>query len=280
MIGIIGGSGLYNVDEINIIDEVEVKTPFGEPSDRYVVAEYNGKRAVFLPRHGKGHKFPPHLINYRANIWGFRKLGVNKILSISAVGGINPLLKPGDFVISDQFLDFTKVRPVTFYEGIYTIVDETDNRNDLVNEYMKNERVVHIDVTEPFCPIMTKTLASICEEKNFRYHQNGTYAATEGPRLETAAEIKMLSKLGADIVGMTLVPEIVLARELAMHFSAVSIVTNLAAGISKERLTSDEVIEMMTKKNKDIQQVVLDFIQKVPEHFDCNCEDVLKGAAI
>ncbi len=280
MLGVIGGSGLYQVDDIKIIDEIELRTPYGEPSDRYIYAEYKGKKVFFLPRHGKGHKYPPHLINYRANIWGFRKLGVDKILSISAVGGINPLLQPGDFVISDQFIDFTKVRPVTFYEGIYTIYDEGDFKGDLVDEYLKNDRVVHIDVTEPFCPSMRKTLFEIMEEKGFRYHKQGTYAATEGPRLETAAEIKALQRLGADIVGMTLVPEIVLAREVAMHFASVNVVTNLAAGISKERLTSDEVIQMMNQKNEDIKQVVLRFIEKLPDNLDCQCQDVLNGAAI
>ncbi|NPA53688.1 MAG: S-methyl-5'-thioadenosine phosphorylase [Aquificae bacterium] len=280
MLGIIGGSGLYQVEGIKVLEELEVKTPYGEPSDKYIYAEYKGKKVIFLPRHGKKHKFPPHLINYRANLWGFRKLGVNKILSISAVGGINPLLQPGDFVISDQFIDFTKVRPVTFYEGIYTIYDEADFKGDLVDEYMKNDRVVHIDVTEPFCPVMRKTLFNIMEEKKFRYHKQGTYAATEGPRLETAAEIKALQRLGADIVGMTLVPEIVLARELAMHFASINVVTNLAAGISKERLTSDEVIQMMHQKNEDIKQIVLSFVEKIPKEFNCLCSKVLEGAAI
>jgi len=280
MLGIIGGSGLYQVDKIQILDELDIKTPYGEPSDRYILAEYKGKKVVFLPRHGRGHKYPPHLINYRANIWGFRKIGVDRILSISAVGGINPLLQPGDFVVSDQFIDFTKVRPVTFYEGVYTIYDETDNRNDLVDDYLKNEKVVHIDVTEPFCPEMRNIIFEVMEEKGFRYHRQGTYAATEGPRLETAAEIKALKNLGADVVGMTLVPEIVLARELSMHFSSINVVTNLAAGISKYRLTSDEVIQMMNQKNEDIKDVVLSFIEKLPENLKCSCGDVLEGAAI
>jgi len=280
LLGIIGGSGLYEIEGLKVIEEVEVRTPFGEPSDKYIVTEYKNRKVVFLPRHGKGHKFPPHLINYRANLWGFRKLGVNKILSISAVGGINSLLKPGDFVISDQFLDFTKVRPVTFYEGIYTITDPEDKNDDLVKEYLENERVVHIDVTEPFCKDVRRTLAKVCEDKNYRYHFSGTYAAMEGPRLETSAEIKALKILGADIVGMTLVPEIVLARELNMHFASISVITNLAAGITGERLTSEEVIEMMEQKNEDLKQIIISFIENLPEKFSCNCEDVLKGAAI
>ena len=280
MVGIIGGSGLYEIEGLKLIEEVDVMTPFGEPSDKYIITEYKDKRVIFLPRHGKGHKYPPHLINYRANLWGFRKLGVNKILSISAVGGINSLLKPGDFVISDQFLDFTKVRPVTFYEGIYTITDLEDKNNDLVKEYMENERVVHIDVTEPFCKDMRNTLALVCEENNYRYHFSGTYAAMEGPRLETSAEIRALKTLGADIVGMTLVPEIVLARELNMHFASISVITNLAAGITGERLTSEEVIEMMKQKNEDLKKIIISFVENLPSEFSCNCEEVLEGAAI
>ena len=280
MLGILGGSGLYDIDGLDIIEERIINTPYGEPSDRFVIADYKGKKAVFLPRHGKGHKYPPHLINYRANLWGFRKLGVKKILSVSAVGGINPLLRAGDFVIADQFIDFTKVRPVTFYEGAYTIVDEDDPNDDLVKEYLNNDRVVHIDVTEPFCPVMRNLLKKILSETVVRFHGKGTYAATEGPRLETSAEIQALSRLGADIVGMTLVPEIVLARELSMHFASLNVVTNLAAGISGERLTSDEVIQMMKEKNMTIKKIILRFIEDLPEKFDCSCEDVLKGAAI
>jgi 5'-methylthioadenosine phosphorylase len=279
VLGIIGGSGLYQIDGIKILDEIAIKTPFGEPSDKYIFTEYKGRKVVFLPRHGKGHKYPPHLINFRANIWGFRKLGVNKILSITAAGGINPNLKPGDFVISDQFIDFTKSRVQTFYEGIYSKNDDTEIKDE-VSEFLNNKRVVHIDVTDPFCPEMRDVLIKVCDKNNFPFHQRGVYAATEGPRLETPAEIKFLRLIGADIVGMTLVPEIVLARELKMHFASISVVTNLAAGISQNRLTSDEVVEMMKEKNEQIKTVVLDFIENIPERFNCKCENVLKGAAI
>ncbi len=280
MLGVIGGSGLYEVDGVEVLEEVEVKTPWGKPSDKYILTQIEGKKVVFLPRHGRGHKFPPHLINFRANLWGFRKLGVNKILSVNAVGGINPLLKAGDFVLSNQFLDFTKSRQSTFYEGTYSKFDEEDTKNDLVNQYLKDKRVVHIDVSEPFCPELQKSLQNTLEKLGYNYLSNATYAATEGPRLETAAEIKALSTLGADIVGMTLVPEIVLARELAMHFVSLSVVTNLAAGISKDRLTSDEVIEMMKQRNEDLKEVILDFAKNLPDTYSCECEKVLEGAAI
>ncbi|NPA58818.1 MAG: S-methyl-5'-thioadenosine phosphorylase [Aquificae bacterium] len=280
MLGILGGSGLYNIDGLKILEEKKVMTPYGEPSDSYIIAEYGGRKVVFLPRHGRGHRYPPHLINYRANLWGFRKLGVDRILSVSAVGGINPLLQAGDFVITDQFIDFTKVRPNTFYEGEYTIRDGTDDREDLVNRYLSEDRVVHVDMTQPFCPVMRSLLGSIMEEKGYRYHRKGTYVATEGPRLETPAEIRAFGLLGGDVVGMTLVPEVVLARELAIHFASVNVVTNLAAGISGEKLTSDEVIEMMRAKTEELKQVILSFIQKIPEKLECGCDTVLEGAAI
>ncbi len=279
MLGIIGGSGLYQIDGLEILDEIKVDTPFGEPSEKYILAEYNGKKAIFLPRHGKGHKYPPHLINYRANIWGFRKLNVDRILSISAVGGINPLLKPGDFVISKQFLDFTTSRIKTFYEGVLSKNDDTDI-NDDVKDFLNNKRVVHIDVTNPFCSHMSKIISSILEENNFRYHENITYVATEGPRLETTAEIRMFKILGGDVVGMTLIPEVILARELNIHFVSLNVITNPAAGTSDSRLTSDEVVEMMRKKTENIKKIILDFIDKSDTVLKCNCEEVLKGAAI
>ncbi len=280
MLGVIGGSGLYQIEGLKLIDEIEIETPWGKPSDKYIITEYKGKKIVFLPRHGRGHLYPPHLINYRANIWGFRKLGIDKILSISAVGGINPVLNPGDFVISSQFLDFTKTRPFTFFEGVNTKIDINDKSDDLVNIYMKNKNVVHIDVSDPFCPVLRNSLENSLSKLGFRYHKNATYAATEGPRLETVAEIKALSLLGADIVGMTLVPEVVLAKEINMHFASVSIITNLAAGIKGEKLTSEEVIEMMEKKNEEIKKLILDFVENLPEEYNCECPYSLEGAAI
>lgn len=279
MLGVIGGSGLYKIEGLKLIDEVELNTPWGKPSDKYIITEYKGNKIIFLPRHGRGHLYPPHLINYRANIWGFRKLEVNKILSVSAVGGINENYKPGDFVISYQFLDFTKTRASTFFEGIYTKEDDYI-KDDLVSQYLKDKRVVHIDVSDPFCPELRNSLENSLKKLGFSYHKNGVYVATEGPRLETAAEIKALKTLGADIVGMTLVPEIVLARELGMHFVSVSVVTNLAAGIKGEKLTSEEVIEMMERKTEEIKKLILDFSENLPTNFKCDCQSSLEGAAI
>ena len=169
-IGIIGGSGLYEIRGLTIKNRRTLTTPFGKPSEKYLIAKMGNKEIIFLPRHGKHHNIPPHMINYRANIWGFKKLGVERILSISAVGGINKGFKPGDIVILDQILDMTKNRKSTFYEG-------------------KNG-VVHVDFTEPFCPEVRKILLKAGKRIKVSLRNGGTYVAVEGPRLETSSEIK------------------------------------------------------------------------------------------
>ncbi len=277
MLGIIGGSGIYKLEGIKIIEEREIKTPFGKPSSPVVIAEIGGKRVVFLARHGIGHKYPPHFIPYRANLWALREVQVKRILGISAVGGINKLLLPGDFVVVDDFLDFTKSRKSTFYEGIYS--PDVDG-NDEVARLLNEKKVVHIDVTQAYCPQMRKVLIEVLEKKGFRYHKKGVYACTEGPRFETPAEIKMLEKLGADIVGMTGYPEVVLARELTMCYTSLCVVANPAAGIAGYRLTSDEVINLMKQKEKEIKEIVVEFIKKLPEERTCGCEKVLEGAEV
>jgi len=277
MLGIIGGSGIYELEGIKVLEEVELKTPFGEPSSPIVVAEVEGKKVAFLARHGRGHKYPPHLVPYRANLWAFREIGVNRVLGIGAVGGINKLLLPGDFVVIDDFLDFTKSRKSTFYEGMYSpSVEGRDEVARLLNE----KKVVHIDLSQAYCPQMRETLIKVLEEKGFRHHKKGVYACTEGPRFETPAEIKMLEKLGADVVGMTGYPEVVLARELTMCYASLCVVANPAAGIAGYRLTSEEVINLMKEKEEEIKEVIVEFIKRLPEERSCGCDKVLEGAEV
>jgi len=214
MIGVIGGSGLYEFEGVKLVDEVYICTPFGTPSDRYI-----------------------------------------------------------------QFIDFTKGREYTFYEGEFSKDDDT-GRDDLISEYLDNRRVVHIDVSDPFCSHMKKTAEIVFKKNRLRFLKGATYVSTEGPRLETSAEIRAFSSIGADIVGMTLVPEVILARELNIHFLSVSVVTNPAAGIKGERLTSKEVIEMMKQKNEEIKRFLVDFVSELPDKLACNCEEVLLDAAI
>ncbi len=259
-IGVIAGSGLYEIEGLTIKREKRVTTPFGKPSGQYVIGEIGGSEIIFLPRHGRHHDIPPHMINYRANIWGFKKLGVARILSISAAGGIKRGLRPGDIVISDQILDMTRSRDATFYEG--------------------KEGVVHIDFTEPFCPELRKIVLKAGRRINVSLKNGGTYVAVQGPRLETASEIRSFGLLGGDIVGMTGMPEASLARELEICYTGISVVANYAAGIRKKKLTVPEVMEAMKETTERLRGLLKETFSLVPEERKCPCPDALKEARI
>lgn len=259
-IGVIGGSGLYEIKGFVLKKRKAVTTPFGKPSDQYLSGEMGGTEVIFLPRHGKHHNIPPHNINYRANIWGFKKLGVDRILSISAVGGIKKGLKPGDIVILDQILDMTRNRKSTFYDG--------------------QDGVVHVDFTDPFCPELQKALNKAGKRVNVSLKNGGTYVAVEGPRLETAAEIKSFGILGGDVVGMTGMPEASLARELEICYSGLSVVANYAAGISKRKLTVAEVMEAMKASTENIKRLLKETFKLIPDERKCQCKEALKQSKI
>jgi len=254
-IAIIGGTGLYDPRILDNVREEKIVTPYGEVN--YKVGDFQGRPIAFIPRHGSQHSIPPHLINYRANIWAMKKIGVTNIIATTAVGSLNMDMKPGDFVLVDQFLDFVKNRVTTFYEG--------------------GERgVVHVDVTEPYCPSLRKVLIEAARKTGIAVHEKGTYVCTEGPRFETPAEIKAFAKLGGDLVGMTNVPEVVLAREAEMCYSTVSMVTNFAAGISPEPLTHSEVLETMKANTENIKALVMAAISMIDPSADCPCRHALK----
>lgn len=259
-IGVIGGSGLYEIKGFTLKKKRTVSTPYGKPSGQYLMGEIDGTEVIFLPRHGKHHDIPPHMINYRANIWGFKKLGVDRILSISAVGGIKKGIKPGDIVISDQVLDMTKNRRSTFYDG--------------------KEGVFHIDFTEPYCNELRKVLLTAGRKIRLSLKNGGTYVAVEGPRLETASEIRSFGILGGDIVGMTGMPETSLARELELCYAGISVVANYAAGISKRKLTVAEVMEAMKGATENIKRLLEKSFSLIPQKRACPCRDALKEAKI
>ncbi len=259
-VAVIGGSGVYALDFIEGAETRTVATPYGE-SPEIVLGVVGKRRVAFMPRHGKGHTSPPHLINYRANVWALRELGVKRVLATTAAGSLNPDFKPGELVLLDQFIDLTKSRPTTFYEG-------------------GEAGVVHVDVTEPYCPELRELLVKTGEKLKLDLHPEGTYICTEGPRFETAAEIKMARSLGGDLVGMTNVPECVLARELEICYSAVSVVTNFAAGISKEKLTHAEVAELMGENIGRVMKLMSAAISEIPEKRGCKCGEALKGAKV
>lgn len=253
-IAIIGGTGLYDPRILRNVSGEKVATPYGEVE--YKVGEYAGEAVAFIPRHGSKHSIPPHLINYRANIWAMKKIGVQCIIATTAVGSLNPAMAPGHFVLTDQFLDFTKNRVTTFYEG--------------------GERgVVHVDVTEPYCPSLRAVLLAAAKENGIAVHDRGTYVCAEGPRFETPAEIKAYALLGGDIVGMTNVPEVVLAREAEMCYATVSMVTNFAAGISPQPLTHGEVLDAMRVNMENIKTLVMAAIGRIDPAADCACRRAL-----
>lgn len=254
-IAVIGGTGVYDPGMLKQVYTKEISTPYG--SVRYTAGEYAGQEVAFLPRHGSKHSIPPHLINYRANIWALKKLGVENIIATTAVGSLNIAMKPGDFVLVDQFLDFTKNRVNTFYEG--------------------GERgVVHVDLTTPYCPSLRQIVTAAANELQISIHNQGVYVCTEGPRFETPAEIKMFARLGGDLVGMTNVPEAVLAREAEICYSTVSMVTNYAAGISPQALTHSEVLETMAANADNIQKLIMKSVGLLESiSHDCHCRTAL-----
>lgn len=259
MIGIIGGSGLYEMPGFKEKERRKVQTPFGEPSDEYIIGHIGERDVVFLSRHSQRHNIPPHRVNYRANIWGLRKLGVERVIAVNAVGGINSSYVPGDLVLPDQIIDFTKCRAATFYEG---------------------GDVFHLDFTEPYCPELRMMFQDVSAGAGLKLINSGTYVCTEGPRLETAAEIRLFRMIGADLVGMTGMPESILSRELELCYAAVMVVTNLAAGLSGKKLTTTEVLETMRLSMERVKTLISRVIAEIQPKRGCPCKDALKGAGM
>lgn len=256
-IGIIGGSGLSESEVKK--NSISVETPFGVPSSSYEVEYIDNKEILFLRRHGKNHSIPPHKVNYRANIWGFNELSVNRIFGVFAVGSLHENIPPGIIVIPDQIIDFTQgMRENTFYDG---------------------PKVVHIDFTNPFCEEMRNYLIETANDMGIEIIKNGTYICINGPRLETAAEIKFYRSIGAEIIGMTLMPEASLAKELALCYAAVCVVVNYAAGISQNPLTVKEVVENMNKSLETIRLLIKKTTKALPHERNCYCKNVLKDAS-
>ncbi len=254
-IAIIGGTGVYDPALLDDIREENVKTRFGEV--KVLVGNYKGEELAFIPRHGADHSVAPHLINYRANIMALKQLGVNSIIATAAVGSLLLDFKPGEYVLADQFLDFTKVRKNTFFEG-------------------GEDGVVHCDMTVPYCPDLRAAIQKAGAEKGLVVHNGGTYVCTEGPRFETAAEIEMFKQLGGQVIGMTSVPEVCLARELGICYANISIVTNFAAGIAPGILTHAEVVEMMQGSIHHIRHLIMESVKYIPQERSCDCRQILQ----
>lgn len=222
-LAIIGGTGLTKLKDLEISRREVMHTPFGEPSGPLTIGQYHGHEVMFLPRHGAQHTIPPHQVNYRANLWALKHAGVDTVIAIAAVGGITPEMAPGRIAIPDQIIDYTWSRFHTFFEG-----DGTDG-------------VTHVDMTYPYSDEVRQTLIRASRALGLDAVERGTYAATQGPRLETAAEIDRLERDGCDLVGMTGMPETALARELGLRYACCAVVANWAAGRSGDVITMEEI---------------------------------------
>ncbi|MFA6661787.1 MAG: S-methyl-5'-thioadenosine phosphorylase [Bacilli bacterium] len=255
-LAVIGGTGIYQAEMLENVKKVDMETRYGKAN--LLVGTCQGREVVFLTRHGKGHSVPPHLINYRANIQALKSIGVEKIIATAAVGSLNKEMAPRDFVLIDQFLDFTKTRKNTFFEGRF-------------------RGVAHVDVTEPYCLGIRKFLYEKAEELGIKVHQGGCYVCTEGPRFETTAEIKMFKQWGGDVVGMTSVPEVVLAREAGICYATVCMVTNYAAGISPHLLTHAEVLDVTQQMNKNMSRLLMSALAEIPLEKECACAEGVTG---
>ncbi|MDY6991463.1 MAG: S-methyl-5'-thioinosine phosphorylase [Pseudomonadota bacterium] len=236
-LAIIGGTGLTELEGLEITHRQMLTTPYGEISSPIVYGTYADQSVIFLARHGARHTIPPHKINYRANIWGLKELGVNTVIACAAVGGIHPEFLAGDIVIPHQLIDYTSNRANTFFENELT-------------------QVTHIDFTHPYCDSLRQQLLATQKQLPCRLHSFGVYAATQGPRLETAAEIDKMARDGCDIVGMTGMPEAALARELGLCYATCAIVANPAAGRGAGEISMAHIETTLTQGMQHVRQVL------------------------
>ncbi|RZU52219.1 5'-methylthioadenosine phosphorylase [Krasilnikovia cinnamomea] len=253
-VGVIGGSGLYAL--LDDATEHEVSTPYGSPSDKITVAEVGGRRVAFLPRHGRDHRFPPHKIPYRANLWALRSMGVRQIIAPCAVGGLRPELGPGTFVVPDQLIDRTSGREQTYYDT----------------------GAVHVSFADPYCPQGRRAVLAAGARQGIEAVDGGTVVVVQGPRFSTRAESRWFSAIGGTIVNMTAHPEAVLARELALCYSSIALVTDLDAGVEGDHgVTMEEVFSVFSANTARLRDVLLEAVATLPTERTCACAGTLDG---
>jgi len=260
-IGIIGGSGLYKIEGIKNIKEIAVTTPFGKPSDKFIIGKLEGKEVVFFPRHGRGHRTSPSEINYRANIFGMKKLGVERIISVTACGSLKEEFKPLDFVVVDQFVDRTNhARNMTFFEGGI---------------------VAHIVFAHPVCQDLAKVVYDTGTGLSLNMHKGGTYINMEGPAFSTLAESNLYRSWGMDVIGMTNMPEAKLAREAEICYSTLACVTDYDCWHPQhESVTIDMIIQNLLKNVDNAKRLLSAVIKNISPQRNCACKDTLKYAII
>ena len=252
-VAIVGGTGLYEL--IENAEEVEMDTPFGKPSDSILVGEINGVEVAFLPRHGRGHIHSPTNVPYRANVYALKKLGVERIVSVCAVGSLKEEIKPLDVVIPDQIYDKTKFRPSTFFEDV----------------------VVHVSFAEPFCPELRELAIEVLRDLGYEFHERGTYVCIEGPQFSTKAESYVHRSLGFDVIGMTALPEAKLAREAEICYLTIAIVTDYDVWKEQE-VDVSTVLENMAKGEEKVRNILRRLIPRIPEERSCPCKSALEFA--
>lgn len=256
-IGVIGGTGVYDPKLLKNAEEIKVETKFGSPSDLITIGELEGRKIAFINRHGKGHTIPPHKVNYRANIWAMKELGVKRILAPAAVGSLKEEYKPGDIVILDQFIDFTKKRDYTFYDG---------------------GKVYHVSLADPFCDELRNALIDIGNSQKLPIHEKGTYVCIEGSRFSTRAESKMFRGV-ADVIGMTLVPECVLAREAEICYASIATVSDFDVWAEKP-VSWEEIVRTMKENIEKVRNLLTETVSKIPVDRKCKCGEALKDACV
>ncbi len=259
-IGIIGGSGLYSMAGLTNPREVHVKTPFGDPSDAIIIGTLEGKRVAFLARHGRGHVFSPSEINYRANICAMKMLGVERIISVSAVGSLRDDLPPLDFLIPDQFFDRTRGRVATFFGGGI---------------------VAHVGFDKPTCTHLSAHIAEACDRAGVKAHRGGTYVCMEGPQFSTLAESNTYRQLRFDVIGMTNLTEAKLAREAELCYATIAMVTDYDCWHPQhDAVTLSEIIENLNRNTSNVQRVLHEAVAELPDNRACKCGAALAHAVL
>ncbi|MBE3578090.1 MAG: S-methyl-5'-thioadenosine phosphorylase [Limnochordales bacterium] len=244
-IGIFGGSGFYQL--LENAREIWVETPYGAPSDRIAVGELAGRQVAFLPRHGKDHRYPPHRINYRANLWAMKELGVTRIIGPCAAGSLQPHIKPGDFVFCDQFVNRTWGREDTFCEGPI---------------------VTHVSAADPYCAEMRQVAQEAARALGYRYHERGTVVVIQGPRFSTRAESREFRQHGWEVINMTQYPEVILARELGICYLNISLITDHDVGVEDEPgvnpVSHEEVLRVFAANNERLKHLLAEVVRRLP----------------
>lgn len=256
-IGVFGGSGFYSLLEDPV--ELKVDTPYGAPSSTVMLGQLGGRSVAFLPRHGMQHQLPPHMINYRANVWAMKELGVKRIIGPNACGSLQPEVKRGDFVICDQFVDRTRGRKDTFYDGPTT---------------------THVSSADPYCPVMRGVAIEEARNLGITVHETGTVVVIQGPRFSTRAESKWFASQGWEVINMTQYPECYLARELEICYCNISLITDYDAGAEGvEPVTNEDVVRVAAENNERVKALLYAMIPALPAERECVCATALEGAA-